>query len=80
MTVNPGEHWLPMLRWHLENNFYPPYDSRLAEPCLDALTAVWQGEPGLTIAINGISEIRGELLTAEKLIRDLHLENLLREL
>lgn len=67
-----------MLRWHLENNFYPPYDSRLAEPCLDAIMAVKEGEIERIIAINGIIEMEGEPLTAEKLIRDFHLEPLLR--
>lgn len=77
MTVNPGEHWLPMLRWHLENNFYPPYDSRLAEPCLDAIMAVKEGELERIIAINGVTELDGDPLTAEKLIDDFKLSPLL---
>jgi hypothetical protein len=78
MTVNPEEYWLPMLRWHLESNFYPPYDSRLAEPCLAALTAVKEGDLKRIITINGIIEMEGEPLIAEKLVRDFHLEPLLR--
>lgn len=76
-SVNPGEHWLPMLRWHLESNFYPPYDARLARPCLDAILAAKEGEPERIIAINGVTQLDGEPLTAEKLISDFRLSPLL---
>ena len=79
--VRDLERYSPMqysvIEWHLEYNFYPPMDQRLATPCLDAIQHIRQGDLDALITINGSTEIDGQPITASLLAEDLHLDNFL---
>lgn len=65
------------LEWHLEYNFLPPLDARLALPCQQALEALRAGEPDRIIPINGATSLDGCDLTAQKIAEDMRLEDFL---
>ena len=79
--VRDLERYSPMqysvIEWHLEYNFYPPMDQRLATPCLDAIQHIRDGSLDALITINGSTEIDGQPITASLLAEDLHLGNFL---
>jgi hypothetical protein len=76
--VRDLERYSPMqysvIEWHLEYNFFPPMDQRLATPCLDAIQHLRDDNPDALITINGSTEINGQPITASLLAEDLHLD------
>lgn len=35
---------IKQITWHLQSNFYPPIPASMAQPCVDALNAFYEGE------------------------------------
>jgi hypothetical protein len=71
--VNPEVSQLAGLIWHLDNNFYPPMDVRLAPACREAIAAAAAGDLERIIPINGQTRLEGEDITAQSIMDDLRL-------
>jgi hypothetical protein len=71
--MSPTISQLAGLVWHLEYNFYPPMDSRLAPACMEAIAAATVGDPDRIISINGQTRLDGEDITAQSIMDDLRL-------
>ena len=60
------------IAWHLENNFIPPQPPQMIDYCLQAIEACNSHDPTRLINLPG-----GVMVTAEELVDDLRLEDMI---